>query len=79
MTTHALFAKENFSISDSVKVDIIRAIELSSEIPQDAKPAIKDFLEELWGQSVSESISNLPQEVVDNYEAILEVLQKFVL
>ncbi len=55
------------------------AIELSSDIPYDAKMAVKDFVKENFEEIIKniDSISNLdvPQEIIEYLPELIEILK----
>lgn len=58
---------------------VAKAIELSSEIPYDAKVALKDFAKENFDEIVKnlDSVPNLdiPQEIVEHVPKLIEILK----
>ena len=61
---------------------VVKAVELSSDIPPDAKKAIKDFVKEsfhnLWDSL--EELVNLkpPSELLEYWDLVIEIVQKII-
>jgi hypothetical protein len=64
----------------NTKQEAVNAIETSSEIPIDAKAAIKDFIRENF-EALQEQAADLinfpiPDSIADNWQIIVEILQR---
>ena len=60
-------------------ISVSDAVELESGIPPDAKQAVKDFIEDQISkldEAVGEFILNIPDELVQYLETILEIISK---
>jgi hypothetical protein len=61
---------------------LVEAVELASDIPRDAKEAIKDFVKETY-QNLWENLEELinlspPTELVEYWEFVIELVQKLI-
>ncbi len=59
--------------------EVNRAVEISSNIPPDAKMAVKDFIEDNF-EGILENIDSLtdlevPQEIIDSLPHIIEIFK----
>ena len=60
-------------------ISVEEAVKLKSEIPRDAREAVKDFIEELISQlsdAVGEFIVKIPDELIQYTEAIMDIICK---
>ena len=66
----------NFSVER-----IAEAVELETRIPPDAKMAVKDYIESVLrdaGEIVENIIGNIPQELSEYSEVIIEIIKSFI-
>ena len=61
---------------------VVEAIEISSDIPTDAKMAIRDFIKESF-QNLWESLEDLieiqpPTELLEYWNLVIELVQKLI-
>jgi hypothetical protein len=78
MATYKFQANESIVIADSPKAKVIRHIEESNEIPEDAKQAVKDFIDQAWDQIVSDTLSNIPDAIADYIDVIMEIVRSVI-
>jgi len=76
MAIYELHAQENMNFDDSVKAEVIHQIGLSSQIPEDAKQAVKDFVNQAWDQILSDTVSNVPDAISDYLDIIMEIVSR---
>ena len=65
--------------TQSASITVRDAVELESKIPADAKQAIRDFIEdqiEQLNEATGEFILNIPEQLVQFSDVILEIITK---
>lgn len=75
MTKYEIHVQDTISVADSAKAEVIRRIESSPDIPDAIKHAVKDFVHQQWDQLVSDAISNIPDEITDYIDIIMEIVK----
>ncbi len=63
----------------TAKITVDRLVECESKIPPDAKQAVRDFIKEQIQQlaeDVDKIVINVPEELTEYIDVILEIIQK---
>ncbi len=81
-TIQTIHVVEKISISDSIKTEIFKQIDLSSKIPNGSKDAISDFIRENLDYLIknieslpNDFISTAPQDFINNLDVIIEIFK----
>lgn len=75
MARYEAHVQETITVVDNAKAEVIHRIELSTDIPEYAKQAVKDFVAQAWDQLVSDTLSNIPDEITDYIDIVMEIVR----
>jgi hypothetical protein len=82
MATHEVLIQETLHASFDARAEVLRRIELSSDLPPDLKPAIKDFIEGAWDQLIDAAQNaitvDFPSAIAEYGDLILEIIRSVV-
>ena len=75
MATYEEHVIETLFAADSAKAEVFRLIESNPSIPEYAKQIVKDFVAENWIPLVSNTLSNIPDNMTDYIDIIMEIIK----
>jgi hypothetical protein len=75
MATYEEHVKETLVATDSAKAEVFRLIESNPSIPEYAKQGVKDFVADYWIQLLSNTLANIPDNMTDYIDTIMEIIK----